>query len=79
MENENENLNSMIVKSPEKLITDLEQLELKKQLCVEQVDSIRSQFEAKEKLSEIHIRENEKQKMRCEVLGKLLDINKRLR
>lgn len=79
MDNENEKLDSMIVRSPEKLKTDLEQLEKKKEKCAEIVSSLKSQFEDKEKLNDIHIKENEKQKIRFETLNKLLDINKRLR
>lgn len=79
METENEKLDSMIVKSPEKLKTDLEQLEIKKEQCAKMVSSVKSQFEDKEKLSDIHIKENERQKIRFETLNILLDINKRLR
>ncbi len=79
MEEANRDLASMVVKSPEKLRMDLAQLSEKQTACGESVKSLKDQLEDKVKLADIHEKENQKQKLRAEILNQLLNFKKDLR
>ncbi|XKL68449.1 hypothetical protein PGB90_003940 [Kerria lacca] len=73
MENKNKDLTEMIVRSPEKLKTDLEQLESKKKELVETVRCSKIQLEEKKKLTNLLIKEREKQENRQQKLKDILE------
>lgn len=64
----------MIVKSPQKLKTDLEELERKKRECAEEVESCKIQIEEKKKLIEQISQDRDKQEARHKKLTELVEI-----
>lgn len=79
MEDENGRFQSMVVKSPEKLKTDLNQFSAKKEEFLKTVRDLKTQVEAKKKLTNDHMKEQENQEIRREMLKELIQINKLLR
>lgn len=66
----------MIVKSPEKLKNELNQLQNKKQECVDTIESLKYKFEQKKKLTNRFIADRNNQENRFQKLQELLELEK---